>query len=78
MCPILPGDVKSAKFPSVAPYPEGRTDRSGRVIPHDFVLTGDLAARIHSVTDRLMEVWPLVPEKYARVWDRATAPIASA
>jgi len=54
--------------------PEGRTDRSGRVIPHDFVLSGDLASRIHSVADGVSEVWPLVAEEYGNVWDLARAP----
>lgn len=55
--------------------PEGRTDRSGRVIPHDFVLFGNLSARIHSVADGVAEVWPLVAEEYGRMWDEpAPAP----
>lgn len=57
--------------------PDGRTDRSGRVIPHDFVLSGDLAARIHSVADGISEVWPLVAEEYARAWDSVTPPPSS-
>ena len=57
--------------------PEGRTDRSGRVIPHDFVLFGDLAARVRSVPDGIAEVWPLVAAEYARVWDLATPPPSS-
>jgi len=54
--------------------PEGRTDRSGRVIPHDFVLAGDRAARVHTVAEGIADVWPLVAEEYARVWDQATPP----
>lgn len=67
------GDRVALRFPD----PEGRTDRSGRVIPHDFVLTGGLAARVYSVTDGLEEVWPLVADEYAQVWDRPTAPTTS-
>ncbi len=57
--------------------PEDRADRSGRVIPHDFVLCGDLAARVHSVADGIAEVWPLVAEEYGQVWDTVTPPISS-
>lgn len=57
--------------------PEGRTDRSGRVIPHDFVLSGDLAVRVRSVAEGIAEVWPLVAEEYARVWDLPTPPPSS-
>lgn len=64
------GDRVALRFPD----PEGRTDRAGRVIPHDFVLSGDLAARVHSVADGIAEVWPLVAEEYAGVWDLATPP----
>ncbi|WP_243695144.1 hypothetical protein [Agromyces protaetiae] len=56
--------------------PEGRTDRAGRIIPHDFVLSGELAERVGSVEDGLAEVWPLVADEYARVWDLASPPSA--
>lgn len=40
--------------------PEGRTDRAGRVIEHDFVFFD--APEAHTQ----YEVWPLVAEEYAR------------
>ena len=56
------------------PDPMGRRDAAGRVIPHEFVVTGDLAAEIGSVEDGLQRVWPLVEEAYARVWDADAPP----
>ncbi|PKW25736.1 hypothetical protein [Phycicoccus duodecadis] len=54
--------------------PEGRRDRSGRLIPHDFLVTGDLATQIASVDDALRLLWPLVTSLYARVWDQEAPP----
>ncbi|MFT3797333.1 hypothetical protein [Microbacterium sp.] len=54
--------------------PEGRTDRAGRPIQHDFVVSGALAEQIHSVADGLALVWPVVAAEYARCWDRADPP----
>jgi hypothetical protein len=51
------------------PDPLGRRDTAGRVIPHEFVVFGDLADEIDSVEDGLQQVWPRVAEAYARVWD---------
>lgn len=56
------------------PDPLGRRDASGRVIPHEFVLFGDLADDIESVEDGLQQVWPLVAEAYAAVWDTERPP----
>ena len=56
------------------PDPLGRRDASGRVIPHDFVVSGRLADRIDSVEDGLHQVWPLVAEAYARVWEAERPP----
>jgi len=50
------------------PDPSGRKDRSGRVIPHDFVVFSPLADQINSVEDGLRAVWPLVADEYARAW----------
>lgn len=54
--------------------PEGRRDRSGRIIPHCFVLYDTTARRVTTVEDGLREVWPLVAAKYDSVWDEAEAP----
>ena len=56
------------------PDPLGRRDASGRVIPHEFVVFGDLADEIESVEDGLQRVWPRVAEAYARVWDTERPP----
>lgn len=56
------------------PDPLGRRDASGRVIPHEFVVFGELANDIESVEDGLRQVWPLVAEAYAGVWDAERPP----
>jgi hypothetical protein len=56
------------------PDPLGRRDASGRVIPHEFVLVGDLADEVESVEDGLEQLWPLVAEAYTRVWDAERPP----
>jgi hypothetical protein len=59
------------------PDPLGRRDASGRVIPHEFVVFGDLADKIESVEDGLTHIWPRVAEAYARVWDAERPPSAA-
>ena len=59
------------------PDPLRRRDASGRVIPHEFVVFGDLANEIESVEDGLTHLWPLVAEAYARVWDAERPPSAA-
>lgn len=54
------------------PDPLGRRDSAGRVIPHEFVISGDLAAAVDSVEDGLRKVWPLVSERYASIWESPT------
>ncbi len=56
------------------PDPLGRKDSAGRVIPHEFVVSGDLADEMQSVEDGLHLIWPLVAEAYARVWDAKGPP----
>lgn len=56
------------------PDPLRRSDTSGRVIPHEFVVFGDLANEIESVADGTRIVWPLVADAYARVWDAERPP----
>ncbi|WP_345752101.1 hypothetical protein [Microbacterium rhizophilus] len=67
------GDVVALKFPD----PEGRHDRAGRAVSHSFVLYGALAERVGSLEDGVREVWPLVADEYAQVWDLPMAPLAS-
>jgi hypothetical protein len=56
------------------PDPLGRRDASGRVIPHEFVVFGDLADEIESVEDGRQRVWPLVAKVYAGTWDAERPP----
>jgi hypothetical protein len=56
------------------PDPLGRRDASGRIIPHEFVVFGDLADEIESVEDGLRRIWPLVAEVYAATWDAERPP----
>lgn len=44
--------------------PEGRTDRAGRVIPHDVVFPNNLVAGINSLDDVRSKVWPLIKDGY--------------
>lgn len=64
------GDRVGLRFPD----PEGRTDRSGRRIPHDFVISGEMAEQLDSLGDGIRGIWPLVADRYAEVWDAQTAP----
>lgn len=54
--------------------PDGRCDQAGRIIPHDFVVFGALASKVHSIEVGLYEVWPLVSDRFAEVWDKAEPP----
>ena len=56
------------------PDPVGRRDTAGRVIPHEFVVSGDTADHIESAEDGRDLVWPLVEVIYAGVWDATTPP----
>jgi hypothetical protein len=56
------------------PDPLGRRDAAGRVIPHEFVVLGDVAQEIHSVEDGLRQVWPRVASAYAQIWDADSPP----
>ena len=56
--------------------PEGRKDRAGRPIPHDFVVSGALAEEIKSVADGRRLVWPAVASEYARAWSKTPFPRA--
>lgn len=56
------------------PDPQGRRDFSGRVIPHEFVVFGDMVDVVDSVDDGLHRLWPLVERAYERVWNADAAP----
>ncbi|SDS16294.1 hypothetical protein [Agrococcus carbonis] len=48
--------------------PEGRLDRSGRRILHEFVVDGPVVRRIASVDDAERELWPFVARRYESLW----------
>lgn len=54
------GEKVALRFPD----PLKRHDRSGRIIPHDFVVFMPLADKIKSVDDGLRLVWPQVAERF--------------
>ena len=64
------GEKVALRFPD----PLERKDRAGRVIPHDFVVSGPLVDQIDSVEDGLRLVWPEFADEYARVWELPEAP----
>ena len=58
------------------PDPLGRKDAAGRIIPHEFVIFGDLADKVGSVEDGLRVVWPLIADAYASAWETPEPPTA--
>ena len=56
------------------PDPLGRRDRSGRVIPQDFVVLGDDAAGITSVEEGRRRLWPEVQRVFAEAYDSPVPP----
>jgi hypothetical protein len=56
------------------PDPQGRRDTAGRIIPHEFVVFGALADEINSPEAGQQQIWPLVADAYARVWNAETPP----
>ena len=54
--------------------PLGRTDASGRVIPHDLVLLPPLDARVTSVEEGTRLLWPVISEAYSLLWNQPAAP----
>lgn len=61
------GERAALRFPD----PLGRTDRAGRVIPHEFVLDAGIAADLVGAREA---VWPLVADYYAQIWDTEQPP----
>jgi hypothetical protein len=58
------GETVACRFPD----PLERRDAAGRVIPHEFVITGPSAAGINSAQDGRRLVWPLVADEFAAIW----------
>lgn len=61
------GDRVALRFPD----PLERKDAAGRVIPHDFVVSGPLAEGVDSVEDGLRQIWdrPGVADEFDRIWE---------
>ena len=72
--PHMPRAAKGR--PSVS-RSRGRRDSAGRIIPHEFVIIGDVAKEILSVETGQRQVWPLVQDAFARTWMLAAAPRAA-
>jgi hypothetical protein len=68
------GDAVGLRFPD----PDGRTDASGRIIPHELVVFGPDAGPISSLEDGRRLVWAEVADEFARVWDLPEPPTGSA
>ncbi len=68
------GESVALRFPD----PEGRRDRAGRVISHEFVLLGPEADVINSVEEGRELVWPEVEREFAEVWEAKEPPSGSA
>lgn len=49
--------------------PEGRSDASGRVIPHDFVVLPPVADEVDSLEAGMSVVWTAVAAEFAAVWE---------
>jgi hypothetical protein len=58
------------------PDPDGRSDASGRVIPHDFVILGppELVDSIDSVDAGRAMIWPCVADRFEAAWLAAKPP----
>ncbi|WP_298803814.1 hypothetical protein [uncultured Pseudokineococcus sp.] len=56
------------------PDPLGRRDRSGRVIPHDFVVLDDHAADLTSVEEGRARLWPEVAQVFAEAYESPIPP----
>lgn len=50
--------------------PQDRKDRSGRIIPHEFVLTGDDMKGISCLDDATSKIWPAFSATYNEIWDK--------
>jgi len=56
------------------PDPDGRKDRSGRVIPHEFVVLLPESEKMESFRDAQIALWEQVGAGYAEVWDLPNGP----
>ncbi|MDQ2755223.1 MAG: hypothetical protein M3Y71_01455 [Actinomycetota bacterium] len=64
------GERAALRFPD----PLGRRDASGRVIPHEFVVFGEMVTQITTVADGVSRLWGRFAPVYARIWDADRPP----
>jgi hypothetical protein len=57
--------------------PEGRKDRSGRLIPHEFVVLPPESQAMENFRDAQIALWKHVGARYAEVWDLPSGPSRS-
>lgn len=50
--------------------PLNRKDRSGRVIPHEFVISEPEMDSIGSIDDVMEKIWSSVEVEYAEIWNQ--------
>ncbi|MGY1784819.1 hypothetical protein [Geodermatophilus sp. SYSU D00698] len=60
------------------PDPDGRRDRVGRVIPHEFVVFRPQADGLESLEDGRRLVWRLIADEFGGVWDLPEPPSPAA
>ncbi|WP_228545877.1 hypothetical protein [Microcella flavibacter] len=68
------GGTIAVRFPD----PEGRTDRAGRLIPHDFVILDSKTSDIRDLQDARALLWPAVSGQYEAIWDKPAGPAPDA
>lgn len=51
------------------PDPLERKDAAGRVIPHEFIVSGPMASQIDSVESGIKVVWPVVANHFEKIWE---------
>lgn len=64
------GQTLAVRFPD----PDGRTDRAGRVIPHEFVVLDPDHTVFQDANAARQALWDAVREPYAAVWDQTSPP----
>jgi hypothetical protein len=67
-------DLLAVRFPD----PDGRRDRAGRVISHEFVLLPPFEGTVDSVEAARNLIWPQVEASFRGTWDAPAAPTPTA
>lgn len=56
--------------------PEGRVDRAGRIIPHEFVVFAADSAGLDDLGSARAALWDEVGDQYLAIWERPVPPPA--